>query len=258
MNITGSRREGGGKQSSAEGQGEEDGECLWSGAENEAEREAERYIAATEENYRFRNELMENVGQLVLLARIKLDILAEKRVSDGLSPVIERVRTLLDRAITEIRTLLSQLTPPLLAELGLEYSLKHLCRQMENDNGLQVRFADDGSEKPLTDLPRSILYHAARETLFTVVHDAKTSAVQLSISRIGAMLQLVVEDREGGYDYAETVLNHRKNGGGTICHCIRHLGGDIRFISLPGKRAGISIRVPLAVPQDEKSDSNGL
>lgn len=256
MNTTDSRRQGGTSQSSAEGQSEDDGECLWAGADNEFERNAELFMAALEENLRFTAELMDNIGQLVLLARIKLDMLSENSVSDGFAAVIVRVRELLDQAMAEIRTLLSKLTPPLLAELGLEYSLKHLCRQMEHDNGLQVRFDDDGSEKPLPDLARSIVYHAARETLFTVVHDTKTSAVQLSIGRVGAMLQLVVEDREGGDDCVETVLNHSTAGGDTALHCIRHLGGDIRFMALPGRRAGICIRVPLAVSQGAGSDGD--
>lgn len=243
-------------QGSAEGQGEDEGEYLWAVGEEEAEREAELFMAATEENLRFAAELMDNIGQLVLLARIKLDIVAEKNLSCGVAPVIQRVRALLDQALTEIRVLLSQLTPPLLAELGLEYSLKHLCRQVGDDRGLRVGFADDGSEKPLAELTRSIVYHAARETLFRVMHDAKTSQVKLSVGRAGSMLQLLVEDRGGGYDYAETVLNHREIGGGTICHCIRRLGGEIRFLSLPDRRAAIRIRVPLA-PRDGRGDGHG-
>jgi signal transduction histidine kinase len=254
MNSTDSRREGDSRERDEEDTGE--GEWVYLEAGVEEERKARLFMSATEENLRFVSELMNNVSQLILLARIKLDMLSEGSMPGGYTLMIERVRKLLDRAMTEIRVLLSQMAPPLLAELGLEYSLKHLCRQVEGDNendtGLQVKFADDGSEKPLTDLTRSIVYHAARETLFTVAHDAKTSAVQLSIGRVGAMLQLVVEDREGGYDCAETVLRHRKTGG-AICHCIRHLGGDIRFISLPGKRAGICIRVPLAVPQGDRA-----
>jgi signal transduction histidine kinase len=259
MNSTDSRGEGNSREHDTEDTCE--GEWVYLEAGAEEERKARLFMSATEENLRFASELMNNVSQLVLLARIKLDMLADESMPGGYASVIERVRKLLDRAMTEIRVILSQMTPPLLAELGLEYSLKHLCRQVEGDNendtGLQVKFADDGSEKPLTDLTRSIVYHAARETLFTVVHDAKTSAVQVRIGRVGAMLQLVVEDREGGYDCVETVLQHRKTGGGAICHCIRHLGGNISFISLPDRRAGICIRVPLAVPQDGGADGGG-
>lgn len=257
MNSADSRRESGVRPSDGEERSGGEGDCFPPCAGSEAEREAELLMASTEENLRFASELMDNIGQLILLARIKLDTLAGGSVPDGYTSVLDRVRVLLDRAVTEIRSLLSQLTPPLLAELGLEYSLKHLCRQLESDSGLQVKFADDGSEKPLTDLSRSILYHAARETLSRVVNEGRTGAVQLSICRTGAMLQLVVEDREGGEGYAERVLSHRKTGGGTICHCIRHLGGDIRFMSLPGRRAGISIRVPLAIPRGVRGDGDG-
>lgn len=256
MDSTDSRRGGGAEPNSVEGQSEEEGELLRSDVHAEAEREAELFMVTTEKNLRFATELMDNIGQLVLLARIQLDTLAGKSVADGYASMLDRVRTLLEQAVTEIRALRSRLTPPLLAELGLEYALRHLCRQMENDIGLRVNFADDGSDKPLADLSRSIVYHAARETLCTVAHDAKGGAVRLSVGRVGAMLQLVIEDREGERDYAETMLNQRKMGG-TICHCIRHLGGDIRLLSLPGGRAGIGIRVPLAVPRDQRVEGDG-
>jgi len=236
-----------------------EGELFRLGEGEEDEVEARQFLAQTEENIRFVSEVADNIAQLTLLARIKLDMLTSDGLFEGHALTLHQVREVLDQAITEIRALVSRFSPFLLAELGLESSLRHLCRELEEKSGVRVLFGDDGQEKPLEGLSRTIVYHAARETLFTVVHEGITTEVRLSVARVGDLLQLVIEDRGGGYEYAETAVRFRKTEGKVMCCCIRLLGGNVRFLSLPGQRAGLRIRVPLAMLKGgaEPRDADG-
>ncbi len=225
-------------------------DCTLRGALEELSRiSTELSMSETLEKFRLASEIKDNIGQLILLARINLDLLSDAETPKGYASALDTVRNLLDQALNGIRAFSSSLSPPLLAENGLEFTLKYLCMQMENDFGFEVKFTDDGSEKPLGDMSRSIIvYHVTQEILFNVARHAKESGVQLSIGRTGDMLQLVVEDLGARYDFSRIVSDHRKMGRLNIYDCIQQLGGEISFTSSHCERSGITIRAPLEEP----------
>jgi signal transduction histidine kinase len=205
------------------------------------------------------SEIKDNIGQLILLARINLDLLSDEKKPDGHMSEFYAVRSLLDQALSDIRTLYSRLSPPLLSENGLESTLEYLCLQMENEYGLLVKFVDDGSEKPFGNMSHSIvMYYVAREILFNVARHVKDRAVQLSIGRTGNSLKLVVEDSGTGYDFHRIISDHRKMGRLDIRQCIQRMGGGISFTSIPGGRATITILAPLATTQSGIANDDEL
>lgn len=190
-------------------------------------------------------EIKDNIGQLILLARINLDLLSGERTSEGYQSTLDTMRDLLDQALDEIRTISSQFSPPLLAEIGLESTLEHLCLQMGHFNGLQVKFVDDGNEKSFEDLTRSIvIYHVAREILFNLARHVKYRALQLSIERCGNCLKLMIEDLNANDDFSGIIEDHRKMGRLNICQAIQQIGGEIVFTSASTGNTAITIRVP--------------
>ncbi|NVN93546.1 MAG: hypothetical protein HXX11_23515 [Desulfuromonadales bacterium] len=220
---------------------------------------AELPLSETLQEFNIASEMKDNIGQLILLARINLDLISDEKQPDNRLSELYTVRNLLDQALSGIRTLYSRLSPPLISESGLESTLEYLCLRMESENGLQVEFSDDGNEKSFEDVSSSIImYHVAREILFNVARHVKECAVRLSMGLTGNCLQLVVEVPGAGYDFSGITSKHRKIGRLNIYQCIRQMGGNIRFSSIQGERTALTIQTPLARTGVVTSDLNQL
>lgn len=203
-------------------------------------------LAEEQERMGIASELRNQTGQILLLARIKLGML--ELMSGDYGETLKDARTLLDRAIQDIRLLTIQLSPPLLAEAGLEKALECLSRQMKSEYGLRVEFEDDCSDKPLFGMLRTIVYKAARELLVNVAKHAKSSEARLSIGREGKMLRLAVDDRGIGFDLADAESNELQKGCFGLFNIrqrIRYLGGTMQVKSVPGTGTSVTILTPL-------------
>jgi len=193
------------------------------------------------------SELMDNIGQTLLLARIKTGMLSLNMNPGEYEDLLEDLRSILDRAVWEIRMLSQRLCPPLLFADGLETSLQWLARDMENNHGLKVAFSDDGSDKPLDGVARSILFQAAQELLVNVARHAGSGAARLAIDRYGEMLRLLVEDRGVGFDPADFNISMAgRTGLFSVRRRVISLGGEMIIRSSPGMGTVVSLMMPLA------------
>lgn len=213
----------------------------------------ERSMTETRERLRVASEVRDNIGQLILLARINLDVLTDEKTPEGYESVLEEARNLLDQAISGIRTLFSNSFPLLLAENGLESSLSHLCRQMEQNAGLRVAFSDDENEKPLSDLSRSTIYHVARSILHTAAKHTENGIARLATGLVGNMFRLEIEVKGVSHE----PFTSRKPGKLDIRQCIQRLGGNMSVILINENEVCITIRAPLATPGLHENSMDG-
>lgn len=192
-------------------------------------------------------ELHDQIGQSLVLGRIKLGALDKSDLTEADRKTVSDVCRLLEQVVQGVRSLTLQLTPPVLSSAGLEAALSWLCRQLGDDYGLQVQFDDDKSPKPLSEVHRSIVYQAVRELLINVAKHARTNTAQLSLSCTGQRLSVVVRDNGIGFDPA-LAFNAPKDGCFglfNIVRQIRHLGGGVKVDRPPAGGSLITLDLPL-------------
>lgn len=194
------------------------------------------------------SELRDNIGQTLVLARIKIGMLSGNLEPGEYENVLEDLRHILDRAVWETRTLSQRLCPPLLFEDSLEIALQWLAHDMEDNHGVRVEFHDDGSEKPLTDVLRLVIFQTVQYVLMNVARHARSGAAWLTVGREEDMLSLVIEDRGIGFD-AVIIDTYRARSSGlaVIRRRIRNLGGDMTIRSSPGRGTIVTLRAALAL-----------
>ncbi len=95
-------------------------------------------LTKTEENERkiIAGYLHDGIGQTLSLAYINLTSLANCKLSKDVKAILENSTSLIDKAISETRTLTFDLSPPILFELGLIPALKWKLNQVENSFGM--------------------------------------------------------------------------------------------------------------------------
>jgi PAS domain S-box-containing protein len=155
----------------------------------EQERETTTRLAQT---------LHDHLGQTLSSARLHLDLALGQPAARG--DRLERVSSLLDDAIGEVRRVLVELRPPLLHEQGLAAALRNeLRRSAAADLDVAVRL--DAGAVATSRWPDTVEHAAfmiAREGLANALQHACATEVSLALSGDGRRLDLRVEDNGHG------------------------------------------------------------
>lgn len=203
----------------------------------------ETTLAEERERQAIARDLHDNLGQLLHVARIKLDAIAPS-LPHG-TP-IDELNGLLSAASHQVRMLTSQLSPPILKRLGLGAALQWLADEMGRQYGLSVKLVRE--ELPAIPEPAQadILFRTARELLINVVKHSGTRRASLHLGQDKGQIVLTVEDAGAGLrDPEETLKNTDGFGLASIRERIAYMGGRLKIS--PGASAGlrVTVRLPL-------------
>lgn len=211
--------------------------CLTSELSRAEQRERRRVAAL----------LHDDVIQALALSRIRLSELRQSLGAGEQQRLLGSACELVEGAIQSTRSLMSQLSPPVLHELGLEPALDWLTEQIADWQGLAGQFVSDGQPKPLDDDGKVLLFTAVRELLLNVVKHARAAHVTVRSSRVNDTIQIFVEDDGVGFD---TGLGGRccETGGFglfSIRERLEYLGGGCEIDSGPGQGTRAVLALPL-------------
>ncbi len=204
--------------------------------------------AEERERERIAGELHDCVGQSLLLAKMKLDALAESLSSDANGGYAEEAAALVQTSIHSIRTLTFRMRPPVLDTAGIETSLEWLCSSVTNDYNLPVVFSSNCQSKPLlSPEARYSLYQAVRELLLNIVKHAKAENAGLSIKTDMNTIAVTVVDNGIGINQPDSILKHANNGYGlfNVRLRVQQMGGTFSVESAPGSGTSVTLIVPV-------------
>lgn len=210
-------------------------------------------LTAERERRQIAGGLHDEIAQPLALARIQLGQLGAEETAEACHQTAREVRKLIEGTIPKIRTLIFELSPPILYELGLEEALRSLAEGFSRQHNLPVEFVDDDGDKPLSWKMKVLLYQAVRELLVNVLKHAGASRAKVVITREGDNVQVVIEDNGAGLQKGW----EERSGFGlfSIQERLRYLGGAIGFTTAPGGGTRVVLTVPATTPQEETSPS---
>jgi signal transduction histidine kinase len=207
-------------------------------------------LALTEERERHRIaiEVHDHIAQKLAFAKIKLGTLRASTSSTSLAGTTDEIMELVNEIIQDIRSLISQLSSPILYELGFVPAVEWLAQETRKRHGILVEFADDGQPKPLSDDVCVLLFQAVRELLVNVAKHAQARSAKVSITRDGTHIEVDVEDDGVGFDtgkLAPSVDENGRFGLFSIRARLDPLGGHIEVESEPGHGTRVTLMAPL-------------
>lgn len=195
------------------------------------------------ERARIASELHDQVGQSLLLAKMKLDMLA----SDLSSCPLADIATLLENSLNDIRTLTFGMRPPLLETAGIEAALEWLCASLFKDYTLQVDFSPSGQPLPFCSEKRYAIFQAVRELLLNVAKHAGVDRAVLSLQKSADHLVVQVIDSGSGFKTSSATATDSSFGLYNVRQRIEQLGGEVTIVSsVQGTSATLTI--PLTQP----------
>ncbi len=211
-------------------------------ATERALRRAAGEAALTEERERRKlaSDLHDESGQLLSLATVKLQALAEATMGEW-SVDIEEVTGILAQVRSQLTSLTFQLSPPLLHDVGLVSATRWLAEDLKRRYDLAVEIAAE-QEIVTDEATRVTVFRAIRELLINTSKHSGIDEARVRISREEPGLVIAVEDDGVGF-----TRDSGRGGFGLMAlrERIDQLGGTLAFG--PGSGGGgscVTIRVP--------------
>lgn len=195
------------------------------------------------ERQRLATELHDYLAQLLVFGRMKLS--QAKRGNLGpATTLVKELDDMLDEALTYTRSLVAQLSPPVLREFGLVVAIKWLAEQMRRHE-MTVTVQCEADLAPVREDQAVLIFQSARELLINVSKHAKTSQASISVWIENDMLHLCVGDEGVGFDLASTTnIAAPMFGLFSIRERMEALGGRMAVESAPGRGTKITLIVP--------------
>ncbi len=193
------------------------------------------------------DDLHDHIGQALALIRLHIARLQSNATFCGFEDEIGDTLALLNQTIRYTRDLTSQISPPVLYELGLASALHWLADNFRTRHGLAVRIDAPKRHRALDDALSAAAFKAVQELLTNVVKHAGAGHASVRLEVGKAQLEIDVADDGAGFDVAtldttECLADHF--GLFSIREQMRHLGGDARVDSSPGLGTRVRLRLP--------------
>ena len=197
------------------------------------------------ERRRIAVDLHDRVGQTLAFSQMQIGVLRQADDQEERQALLDDLHGLLDRTKRELRTLVFELSPPVLHDFGLVGGLEWLAGKLEQEHGLRVRLECEGNCEVADEGLRATLFRCLRELLLNVARHAGTDAAVVSLRRDETQLSLAVADRGRGFDpHLEGPRQRSGFGLFSIGECLRQAGGTFDIESAPGQETRCVLAVP--------------
>lgn len=213
--------------------------------------EAQRVAAANaeavlEERQRLARDLHDSVTQALYGVTLHAEAAQRQLAAGEEGLALEALRILkqtAQEALDEMRLLIFELRPPLLAQVGLVAALQARLNAVEGRAQLQTKLIADEIGALPTPVEEA-LYRIAQEALNNALKHARARAIVIRILQSGGSLTLDIEDDGVGFSPAEAAA-----GGGMglrgIAERVAQLRGALTLTSAPAAGTRMHVEVPL-------------
>ena len=186
--------------------------------------------------------LHDTVAQQLSIAKLKLGSVLKDTSDEGSFDSLHEINELIDDAIRETRTLVFDLSPPILYELGFVAAVEWLSDMLSERHGIECGVEVVGGELLLDHDLRVTMYQLVRELLVNVTKHSGAKSATVSISENSGMLCVDVKDNGCGFNMSAVGPGF---GLFSIRERLKPLDGKLNIDSEPGQGSTVGICVPL-------------
>lgn len=217
-------------------------------------------INAREQEYgRISRKLHDEVGQVLSAVGLQLDAL-KLEFQDRVPDIVEatnRIQTMLEEAMKEVRALSYDLNPAVVERVGLQWAMDRLVGRYRGNYSGSIRFLYDSSARVPVNVANA-WYKITEHALANAVQHANAGKIEVHVRPTGKAMILEIRDNGTGFSLAEAkenaaglgllLMEHHAsqtgfdlqissdNGRGTVVRCIYPPGGDKVSQSAPKRQ----------------------
>lgn len=163
--------------------------------------EKAQQLATLQERQRLARELHDVVSQILYSASVIAEALPHlwERDPEKVKPRLAQLHRLTRGALAEMRTLLAELRPSVLADAEFDDLLHQLVEGLQGRTQLDVSL-DIGAHQSLSANTKTALFYIVQEALSNVVKHARATQVAVNLHSQADHMQLSISDNGRGFD----------------------------------------------------------
>jgi PAS domain S-box-containing protein len=206
-----------------------------------------------QERRRIARELHDSLGQYLVGLKISLEMLSQSQ-TEGNSALLAECRDIIDKSITETRTLSHLLHPPLLDEAGFASAASWFVTGFSQRSGIPVSLDFPADLPRLPEAVELALFRILQESLTNVHRHSRASSAEIKVEADAE--QVLIEVRDHGHGIPGYILRQVDGEGAKLGvglagmrERIHELGGVFEVVS---DEHGTTVRavVPLSIKEE--------
>ncbi|MBU0973011.1 MAG: HAMP domain-containing protein [Proteobacteria bacterium] len=192
------------------------------------------------------SDLHDSIAQTLAIGISKLKTITESENSIHQNELLE-LQGFLEQAIREIRSLIYNLSPPILDDFDIDIAIGFLIEESNEKHHTDFRYINNLEE--MVDLKNALkvtLYRGIGELIANILKHAQTQTAEFEISATADHLLIRVEDKGCGMDL-KRVEEMKGCGFGlySISERMENFGGRMEIFSAPGQGTKILLTAPI-------------
>jgi signal transduction histidine kinase len=201
------------------------------------------------ERQKIAGDLHDQIGQNLVLAKMKLDAL-KSSLGNEQAALVAEISDLIKHTIRDTRCLIHELHPEWVSQLSLKEAVHWLTQQTEAKYGLRCIIEFASLPKPLKKDVQEVLFQAIRELLVNVAKHADASEVRVFCECEKGWIRLRIIDDGEGFDPTISLSPNPTTGGFGLMIIRARLGligGNLYIDSHAGAGTSVTITLPVNV-----------
>jgi two-component system NarL family sensor kinase len=186
-------------------------------------------------------EIHDNVGQILSLAKVQLGIMEQKQSVDG--ELLGNVKESISLAMTELRDIARSLSSERVQKMSLQDSITQEIRRINRTGFIKVSADVQGAEKDIPDQHKLIAFRIVQEGLQNIIKHAGASDVKFSIRYMDDGLFITIFDNGIGFNPEEELKKREGLGLQNILRRAELMGGKAEILSRPGEGTTLQLKM---------------
>ena len=190
------------------------------------------------------HELHDTVIQGLAAAQLHLEN-ALHECTESERQHFENVSSVLAQSISELRSIISGLRPPMLEATGLVATVRWYMSSLTSN--IRLSFEVKGDESPLDELLTTNLFRITQELVMNALKHSQAESLSVVIDFQSERILTLVIDDGIGFDWAQVRADWtRKSNLGllSVSERTESMNGELRVETQPGKGTRIEVAVP--------------
>ncbi|RDB03664.1 sensor histidine kinase [Runella aurantiaca] len=192
-------------------------------------------------------ELHDNIGQLLSVARLQLNMLEEEEKATPAQ--IREVNDVIDKTIHELRALSKSLDGDFVKDFGLMESLSHELQRIRTMSKYQTEIITEGEPYRLEGQKEIVLFRVVQEILNNTLKHAAAKNIKVTLQYEPTQFTLMVQDDGKGFDFEKLKSREMTESGAGLRNIKRRtelIGGNCQLESTLGIGTKIRLQLPIA------------
>ncbi len=191
--------------------------------------------------------LHDEVAQTLAAARMRIDMLRSLPGDNEYRQIIEQAQELLSHSIRQTRALMTDISNPVLYDMGLRSAVEALAEQIKDRHGIQVKCSFEGNLDSLSQDLNVMVFQVVKELLQNVVKHSGARGASIRIIEDKNSIRTIVADDGAGFDVdSMNSADYIEGGFGlfSIRERVKSFNGSIQIKSRPGIGSEVTVVLP--------------